>query len=52
VSADATSESRATVRELGADHYFTKPIQVDEILDLVDRVAEQKRRDAEGAGGV
>lgn len=45
VTADATTESREALRRLGADHYFTKPIDIDEILDLVDQLAERKARE-------
>ncbi len=38
VSADATSEQQGRSRALGAAAYLTKPVRVDEVLRLVDRL--------------
>jgi CheY-like chemotaxis protein len=41
VSADATPGQISRLREAGADEYFTKPIDITELLAFVDHLAAQ-----------
>ena len=38
LTADATDETRRQSAEAGIDAYLTKPVDVDELLSLVDRL--------------
>lgn len=43
LTADATEESRNRCMEAGIDDYLTKPIQLEELLDLVDRLTTREQ---------
>jgi CheY-like chemotaxis protein len=44
VSADATPSQRSRLREMGAAHYLTKPLHINELLEIVDRLARHHPR--------
>jgi len=50
VSADATPARIAEVRTLGADYYLTKPIDIHELIAIVDHHLE-RRQAAHGEPG-
>ena len=46
VSADATRHTREQLTRAGADRYLTKPVDVNELRDVLDRLAREKARPA------
>jgi CheY-like chemotaxis protein len=46
VTADATANQQERVRSRGATGYLTKPIAVDELLQLVDGLLDSAREAA------
>ena len=43
VSGDATPSRADELRALGADHYLTKPIDIHDLIDVIDRQLVRKR---------
>ncbi|HEX5947510.1 MAG TPA: response regulator, partial [Acidimicrobiales bacterium] len=46
VSADATRHTREQLTRAGADRYLTKPVDVNELRDVLDRLARETARPA------
>jgi CheY-like chemotaxis protein len=43
LSADATPAQVARLKQLGAEHYLTKPVDIGKLLELFDAYSQEAR---------